>query len=561
MGTKKENIKTKTLGWLSIPAFVLLFLLFLIPLCLTLSNAVYSAEGGFSFSSLFSTFTSPYTLHVLGFTLYQALLSTLASVLVGLPGAYILANYNFTGKRLVKAVSTVPFVLPSILVVLGFVIFYGNNGILNRFLMKLFNLSNPPLHILYSFKAIILAHAFFNFPIIMNLVSTYWEHMDYHCEQAAQTLGADSWKTFWNITFPRLLPSILSACTLVFLFCYNSFAIIMVLGGGPQFTTMEVEIYRRARVSMDNQAAATISIMSLLVTCLLLVLYTHLQKASVQREQFTSGNIKSKKTVQGFWSKFLIFLYSIACALFVLGPLTSVIVRSFMASSSRSGALQFSLKWYRQLFGLVKGTGNMGSALSALQHSMAIALLVALISIPTSLTLATALKRKGFWSSALELLGMLPMAVSSVVIGLGYYLISSRIHSSGYIMVVLAHLIIAIPFALRSVVPEYRKIPPNYLQAAHTLGADELRIFLTIEAPLLKNSLLTGAMFAFALSLGELNATLTLSNSNIVTLPVIMYQLIGSYNYQGACALGTILIVISVTVFLLSEYLKGKENG
>jgi thiamine transport system permease protein len=153
------------------------------------------------------------------------------------------------------------------------------------------------------------------------------------------------------------------------------------------------------------------------------------------------------------------------------------------------------------------------------------------------------------------------MAVSSVIIGLGYYFIARHIHTKGYLLVVLAHLVIVIPFALRSVIPEARKIPIQYVAAARTLGASRLYTFWTIEAPLLKNSLITGAMFAFALSLGELNATLTLSDSTIVTLPIVMYQLIGSYNYQGACALGTILIIASLLVFLLTEGLKGNRHA
>jgi thiamine transport system permease protein len=152
------------------------------------------------------------------------------------------------------------------------------------------------------------------------------------------------------------------------------------------------------------------------------------------------------------------------------------------------------------------------------------------------------------------------MAVSSVIIGLGYFFIARHFPKGGYILVVLAHLVIVIPFALRSVIPEVRKIPVQYLAAAKTLGADRFHVFWTIEVPLLKNSLITGAMFAFALSLGELNATLTLSDSTIVTIPIVMYQLIGAYNYQGACALGTILIIMSLVVFFVTETLKGKEH-
>ncbi|MDT4763309.1 iron ABC transporter permease [Sphaerochaeta sp. PS] len=545
------------------PGAAVLLLLFLVPLFFTLSTAFLSEEG-FTLSRVQQTFTSAYTIRILLFTLYQAALSTLASVVVALPGAYLLANYSFRGKRFIRALTTVPFVIPSILVVLGFVIFFGNNGFLNQFLMKTFSLEKPPIQILYSFKAIILAHTFFNFPIIMNLVSSYWEHMDMHCEMAAWTLGARKGKTFRTITLPRLLPSIISASTLVFLFCYNSFAIILVLGGGPQFTTMEVEIYRLARTSMDSGAAASLSLFSILVTSFLLIWYNKSQKMLARSEAYTTSTKRLDKRPATVAGKVLALLYSLATSLFILGPIASIVVRSFMASTTRSGAESFSFRWYRQLFAIERGTGHMGSALQALTNSLAIATIVALITVPIALTMATAIRKKGFASSSLELFGMLPMTVSSVIIGLGYYIISNRIRggvSIGYTLVVLAHMVIAIPFVLRTILPEYRKMPLSYAQSSLTLGAGPLRTFFLIEVPLLKGAMITGGMFAFALSMGEINATLTLANSAIVTLPVVMYRLIGSYNFQGACALGSVLILVCSIVFIVSELAKGESNG
>lgn len=498
------------------------------------------------------------------FTLLQATLSTLASLLVALPGAYLIATYSFRGKRLILALSAIPFVIPSILVVLGFVIFFGNNGFLNRILMALFELEEPPLSILYSFPAIILAHTFYNFPIIMSLVSSYWEHMDGNCETASYTLGATKAKTFFSITLPRLLPAIISAASLVFLFCFNSFAIILVLGGGPQYTTMEVEIYRQARMLGQSGSAAALSLFSILVTSILLLWYNSTQKRLARSETYRNSNRLNEKKPATLFGKLLALLYTVASFLFILGPIASVVVRSFMASSSRSSAETFSLKWYRQLLSLERATGHMNSALQALSNSLLIALLVALCTVPLALTLSAAIRRKEKKGSMLELFGMLPMTVSSVIIGLGYYLISAKIRGgllTSYSLVVLAHMVIAIPFVLRTILPEYRKIPDSYIHSSLTLGAGPLRTFLLIELPLLRGAMFTGAIFAFALSMGEFNATLTLANSSIVTLPIVMYRLIGSYNFQGACALGTILIAVCAIVFIASELAKGGNHG
>ncbi len=563
MSKKRQSRELHFYRMLPVPSILVLALLFFVPLFFTLSSA-FQEEGRWTLDRLVGIFSDPYTIHIMLFTLLQAALSTLASLLMALPGAYLLATYSFRGKRIILALSAIPFVIPSILVVLGFVIFFGNNGFLNTLLMHLFNLSEPPLTILYSFPAIILAHTFYNFPIVMNLVSSYWEHMDERCENAAYTLGATKTRTFFDITLPRLLPAIISAASLVFLFCFNSFAIILVLGGGPQYTTMEVEIYRQARMIGNSNAAAALSLFSILVTGLLLLFYNRSQRQLARSEAYSNHKRLTTKRPVSHTGRLLALMYTLTTVLFVLGPIASVVVRSFMASASRSAQQVFSLKWYRQLLSLERATGHMGSALDALTNSVVIAALVALCTVPLALSLSIAIKRKTKTGNFLELAGMLPMTVSSVIIGLGYYLISSRIRGglgTGYTLVVLAHLVLAIPFVIRTILPEYRKIPLTYLQSSLTLGATPLYTFLKIELPLLRGAMLTGAIFAFALSMGEFNATLTLANSSIITLPIIMYRLIGSYNFQGACALGTILIAVSAIVFIISELAKGGSHG
>lgn len=542
---------TGTLLW-GVPALAVTACLFFIPL-------VFTLKGAFQGPALGEAIRSPYLRGVLAFTLKQALLSTLASLAIGLPGAWIMATYRFPGKKLVRAVSTVPFVLPSILVVLGFVIFYGNNGILNRVLMRVLRLSEPPLHILYSLGAIILAHAFYNFPLVMQLVSTAWIGLDPHPEQASLTLGAGKWRTFLHITLPRLVPAIISAATLVFLYCYNSFSIILVLGGGPAHTTMETEIYRYAKITLEPDKAAVMALVSLSVALLLLVLHIILQKKFAIQGEADGGERKSSRRPSSPCSVLFVALFSLAALLFVLGPILSVVARSLTDKASLAGGSRLSLKWYRQLLGFSSATGTMSTSLEALKHSFAIAFICAAVSLPCTLSLVPMMRKKGVASGMLEVFCMLPMAVSSVIIGLGYLLIATRIGTGGYPLVVMAHLVVAMPVAIRTVIPSARAIPRHYLDAAHTLGADSRTTYATVVFPLLAPSLVTSFAFSFAISLGELNATLTLSGHRIKTLPTVMYQLISAYNYQGACALGTVLIICSFLVFLLNEHAKAKE--
>lgn len=536
---------------LPIPTLIMLSLIFLIPLVNTLAMA-FLKDGNFTLSFIKEAFTSQYTRQILSFTINQSLVSTLICLLIGLPGAYLLSNYDIKGKKLILGICAIPFVLPSILVILGFVSFYGNNGFLNQILMSLFNLEEPPLKILYSYQAIILAHAFYNFPVILLLVTTYWSNLDPKYEMSSYVFGATRIQTFFNITLRRILPSILSSSLLVFLFCFTSFSIILVLGGGPKYTTMEVEIYRRARINMDISGSAAYSIVSIVFCIALLVLYLVSQKHISSSDSVVSTTYKKAKKPTSKIGKIFSSIYFIFAGIFILSPIFSIIIKSCFATVSRSSQKVFTLKYYRQLFGMESTSGVMSDATFAILTSLKIAIIVGVLTIPIVLSLSIATKRKNsFSSSIIELIGMLPLAISSVIIGLGYYLIASKVpHLSGIALVVLAHLVIALPFALRIVTPELEKIPKIYAQSAMTLGAKPFRSFIDIELPLLKNALIKAAIFSFATSMGEINATLVLASSKIETIPVVMYRLIGSYNFAGASALGTILIIVCAIVFI-----------
>ena len=538
--------------FLPLPAYLIMILLFLLPVASILKEAFY-LDGKFSFYYILDALKSKYTFSILFFTIKQAFDSTLVSLLLGLPGAFILAKTKIKGKNIINAFCTIPFVLPAIFVVLGFVIFYGNSGVINTLAMSIFNLEEPPFKILYSYKAIILAHAFYNFPIILILVERYLENLDSRLEMASLTLGASRFKTFCFITVPRVLPIILSSSFLVFLFCFSSFSIILVLGGGPKFTTMEVEIFQRARTRLDIPSSSAFALLSIIVSTALLLVYIHIQKKTKHYEYGSS--INNKKTPKVL--VVLAVIYSIAITVFILGPIISIVVKSFIVPGTRGLEDYFSFKWYRILFGFENSTGALKTSSSALISSFTIAFLVAVLSIPTAASISySAVRQKGMSSSLIEVMGMLPMAVSSVIIGLGYFIISSLFIKNitiNYILVVLAHLIISIPFALRTILPEMRKIPLTYAKASRSLGASKMKTFFLVELPMLKSALISGAVFSFALSMGEINATLTLANSKITTLPIVMYRLIGSYQYNAAAAIGTILIITCLLVFILSD--------
>ena len=465
-----------------------------------------------------------------------------------------MTTYKFPGKRLLKTLYAIPFVLPSILVVLGFVIFYGNSGFLNKAIMAVFGLKQPPLRILYSFTAVLLAHAFYNFPVVVSIVGDYWQRLDSSCESAASTLGSKRAKVFKTITLPRLAPSILSAASLVFLFCFTSFAIILVLGGGPALTTTEVEIYRLARISMDTGRACALSLFSMLVAIVAMFVYSAAQRRQNHGEALGNQNAKLERKPRGFGQHLGIIIYLVFSLLFILCPILSIVARSLLGNATRSGGLTFSLAAYERLF--AAGSSN----LKAVAASVAIALASSLLATAAALRICTSIARSNKAGVATDVAVMLPMVTSSVIVGLSYFIVSKYMKfMPPFAMVILAHSVITMPFVVRTILPAYRKIPANLVNASYTLGFGARQTFRKVIRPILMPAMLTGMVFSFAMSMGELNATLLLGTTSMQTIPIQIYRLISSYNYQGACALGCILILVCFVVFFISETLKRRS--
>lgn len=534
-----------------------LSLFFFIPVLLVLRQGLQGEAGLLSLQGFRSILGDPYYRRVLVFTLLQALASLAAAFALGLPGAYLLAHYNFPGKKVVRAVTMVPFVLPPILVVLGFVLTFGNNGVINRLLMALTGSSEPPLRILYSFRAIILAHAFYNFPICIRIVSAGWEQVSRNQQFAARSLGASPTRTFFTVTLPQLGPSLFSAGALIFLFCFMSFAVILVLGGDPRYTTIEVEIYRLARIGLDMEKAGSLALMGSLLSALFMYAYIHLQRSLAGRTSHSDTNRPLlKKRLTGFKAAAAL-PYTALLLLLIATPLVMVLVNSLQSRSGWSGDGGWTLRWYRELF-------SGGAPLRAVRNSLQFALATALLSLPLG-TLAAYIPARSRlrFPRLYESIMMLPLGLSSVILGLGY-LKSSLLFSSGVIparvLLILAHTVIAFPFVLRSVSAGIQTMSPSLREASRSLGAGPWETFVKVELPLLKSGLIGGAAFAFALSIGEMNAALLITGGEAVTIPIAIYRLTSSYNFYGACAMGTVLMVFCTATFLLIEGRNGTRS-
>lgn len=527
------------------------------------------AEGGRLDLAPFAALWAPYYTRLLAFTTGQALLSAVLTLLAGLPAAYVFARHSFPGKTLLRALTTIPFVLPTMVVAAAFTALAGPRGLLNTWLMGAFGLESPPIDLQHTLALVLIAHVFYNAGIIVRMVGGFWSNLDGRLVEAGRILGASRWRAFLEVTLPLLMPSILAASLLVFLFCFTSFGVIMVLGG-PQMATLEVEIYYQAVSLFNLPVAAALSIVQMAFTFLVMAIYTRLQaRSAVPLGLRPAGgaargdSAPTERRAGRAWGDRLLAGAAVGGLLaFLLAPLLALLARSF------SGQQGSTLRYYSALF-----TNPMQSAFyvppaRAIGNSLLVASATVALSLLVGLVAAYLLAGKpSLLRALLDPIFMLPLGTSAVTLGLGFILALDQpplnLRASP-LLLPLAHTLVAFPFVVRSVLPALRGLNPRWREAAGVLGASPARVVREIDLPIVGRALLVGATYAFTVSIGEFGATLLLARPDFPTMPVVIYRLLGSQSAlsQGqGLAMSTLLMLVCGLAFLLLERFRAGGVG
>lgn len=499
-------------------------------------------------------------LDVLLFTFSQAALSTFLTLLLGLPSAYLFARYEFPGKSLLRALTAVPFMLPTVVVAAGFSALLGPRGLIHTF----FPLSS--FNFVGTLTAILIAHVFYNTTIIIRVVGNALSSLDTKLEAAARSLGADSFHVWWNVILPILRPSILASSVLVFLFDFTSFGVILLLGGS-QFATLEVEIYLRVLRLPNLSLAALLSAIQLVCTLIISLLYTRIvTRSTIQTApRSAESNIRKPKTL---WEKILVASSAILLTSFFLLPLSALPLRSFFrleADRGQRGEVQygFTTDYYTELFVNRRGSVFYVPPIRATANSLGYAGATVILSLLLGFPAALALAKPTRLERVLDPLIMLPLGSSAVMLGLGF-IISFGIWLTSPLLVPFAHTLVALPFVIRALQPAIASIPERLRQAASSLGASPLEVWKNIDLPILRRATLAAATFAFTISLGEFGATLLIARPEYPTIPVAIERFLsqpGGLNYGQAMAMATILMLLTIVSILLIEKFRMPGSG
>jgi thiamine transport system permease protein len=525
-------------------AFIAVF--FLYPVASILWRGMVP-DGSFDPSPLKRVLTQPELRRIAWFTLWQAAASTVATLVVAMPGAYVLSHYKFRGRSLLRAAVTIPLILPTVVVGVAFLALAGPGGSLGVDLKG-------------SIWLILLAHVFYNYAVVIRTVGGLWGHLDPRIEQAARVLGASRIQAFRQVTLPLLRPAIGAAASIVFLFSFTSFGVILLLGG-PRRATLEVEIFRQTAQLLNLPVAAALAITQLVGVFVVLTIYSRYQeRRTVELNLRPTSEVERVPSTRGEKSLVIANVVFMAALLFV--PLAVLVKRSLTTSRG------LSFDYYRALNDGGSTTVLAVAPTEALKNSLTFALIAAVLALIIGGLAASLVgygrSRVTQWFDSLL---MLPLGTSAVTVGFGFLISLDRgilDLRSKTIIIPLAHTLVALPFVIRVMVPIIRSIDPRLREAAATLGAGPARVWREIDLPIVARAGLVGAGFAAAVSLGEFGATTFIVRPNVTTLPVAIFRLIsrpGAVPFGMAMAMSVVLMVVTGLIMLFVERFRAGDVG
>ncbi len=453
-------------------------------------------------------FPDAYAWRVLRFTVLQAFASTLLSVIPALFIARAFARQQFWGRDFLLGMFALPLSLPVIVGIFGLASLYGSAGLFGG----QFNL--------YGLNGILLAHVFFNLPLVVRLLFENLNATPAESHRLAAQLNFSDRTVFWHVDWPVLQRALPRIVALVFLLCASSFVIVLLFGG-PQATTLEVAIYQSLRMDFDVPRALTLTLMQIILSGFLVwaaakALMTPLTSATLRvKSERYDGRTKVSRSLD--------FLMIATAAMLVLPVLLSVFAQGIL-----------HINFTRVL-------------MEALFTSFVLAFFTCCLALPLAWGMAAALTRKPEWRSVLTAIGFAGFIVPPAVIATGWFLAFRQFDNTIVLaatLIAVMNALMSLPFVLSVLAPAFSRAAFNHDRLCDQLGIRGWSRFVVVDLAALRAPLAQAMMLAFVLSLGDLTAVTMLGSNGLITLPSLVQQQMG--HYQSDAAGGTALILAAL---------------
>ena len=486
---------------------------------------ILAAVGAVLWRAEFGSGLGPADWSAIRFTVLQAALSALLSTMLAIPVARALARRRFVGRGLLVTLLGAPFILPVIVAVLGVLAVFGRAGWLNAALAAV----GLPGITIYGLHGVVLAHIFFNLPLATRLLLQAWQTVPAERFRLAAQLGLTPRAVFRSIELPLLRQILPGTAALIFVICLTSFAVALTLGGGPRATTIELAIYQAFRFDFDLNRAALLSLVQLglagSTAALALWIIPAISLGGGQDRPLHRWDAR------GGLQRWLDALFITLAAGFLLLPLTSVVLRG--------------------VIGLPQMPASVWQAAGT---SLTVALISVVVLLALALPLAgwIATRARG----GVEAVGLLGLAASPLMIGTGWFILINPVASPFALalpVTALVNALMALPFALRILVPRLRDTVQIYGRQAQMLGLTGWPLWRWLILPRLRPQIGFAAGLTGALSMGDLGVIALFADPDSATLPLQMYRLMGAYRMEAAAGAALILLALSLGIFWIFD--------
>ena len=546
---KLQSISTILFGLISI---IFLTIFFYYPFFSILKDDFSAGEN------IIKGITDSTDLGVWKFTFLEATLSTILTLVIGLPAGYIFGKYNFPLKRFFLSFLTVPFVLPGVFVALGVITVLGPNGLISTVL----NLTIPE-PVAFGWIGILYAHVFYNIPLMIHWVSFSIRQSDPDIEEVARSLGSKGWHKFRRITLPTILPGIIVASLLTFIFCFLSYPVVAILGG-ISLRTMEVNIASTYKTfpMTGKSMAASLAILQFLIMIVFVYLYMRSLKSMTEKRKVgRSETLKklpelSKSSIKNLMIIYLTFLFLFDAFIFI---------GIFNKSLRDSYTNVFTFNNFISVFSFIPNRFLGVEPSRTIFNSLFFA--ISSVYITSVLAIGTLMLREKLSKRMLIILDtfiFLPVAASSITLALGMvrgFNTLNIFYTDVWFFIILTHSIIGFPFIMRAFSNAKDRVDPDLTDTSRSLGSNRLETLLRVEIPLMLPTIIVGMVFTFSLSIGEFTATNFLWEPQATTMPVAIYRFISMRQWGPASAMSVILALVCFVSFLIIYRLSEEGTG
>ena len=530
-------------------AFLTLFILY--PLAILLVDS-FVGDGSLSLDTFRRIFAMPRFTTAITNTLKVGFLVGILSALIGLLFAYVevyVRMGRFVGG-LFKVVSTLPVVSPPFVLSLSMIMLFGKAGIITRFLLGIYDNS------VYGFWGIVVVQTLTFFPVCYMMLKGLLKNIDPSLEEAARDMGASRWRVFTSVTLPLLLPGLGNAFLVTFIESIADFANPMIIGGS--YDTLATTIYLQITGSYDKPGAAAMAVVLLCITLLMFVV----QKYYLEAKTAATLTGKASRARMLIEDKSVKIPLTILCALAAGFVILMYLCVPIGACFPTWGFKFFPLtgKWFGLVFTRYHG-------LQAFRDSFVLSLISAPITALLSMIISYLVVKRRFKAKGfIEAVSMLAMAVPGTVLGVGYIRgFAGGVFNTGFLqglygtglILIIVFVVRSLPTGTRSGISALRQIDKSIEESAYDMGADSLKVFMTVTLPLIKDSFLSGLVTAFVRSITAISAIILLVTPQFLLITVQINEFAEKGSYSLACAFATILIVITYgAVLLMNLFIK-----